>query len=48
MGVPVWIMTGYDPAGREDRLSGGCVRGVFRKPVVSETLFQALLSVLGT
>jgi CheY-like chemotaxis protein len=45
--VPVWIMTGYDPAGREERLAGH-VRGVLRKPVSSETLFLALSAVLGT
>jgi two-component system cell cycle sensor histidine kinase/response regulator CckA len=44
--VAVWIMTGYDPAGREERLAGH-VRGVLRKPVSSETLFGALSVVLG-
>src|SRR5205085_7460111 len=33
--VPIWIMTGYDPAGREDRLIG--VRGVLPKPITMET-----------
>ena len=46
--VPIWIMTGYDPAGREERLALGHVRGVLRKPVTSETLVQALTAVLGT
>jgi PAS domain S-box-containing protein len=46
--VPVWIMTGYDPADREDRLAKGTVRGVLRKPVSSETLYQALAAALGS
>ena len=46
--VPVWIMTGFDPAGREERLARGHVRGVLRKPVSSDTLVGALTAVLGT
>ena len=46
--VPVWILTGFDAAGREERLALGHVRGVLRKPVSVETLVQALTAVLGT
>ena len=44
--LPVWIMTGDDPAGREERLAAHA--RVLRKPVSSETLFQALSAVLGS
>lgn len=44
--LPVWIMTGYDRAGREDRLTG--IRGVLRKPMSVDTLYRALGTVLGT
>jgi CheY-like chemotaxis protein len=46
--IPVWIMTGFDPAGREERLARGHVRGVLRKPLTADTLVQALTAVLGT